>query len=157
LVALLGKDAGGLSASTIGRLKEAWSDERARWSKRDLAAKRYVYFWVDGIHVQARLEDETQCLLVIIGAMPRGQEGACRPDRRGARKRAIVAGASLCAHPAPRHRLDVHRPECLDRLRARFARQPNMPFASALALLLRQQLGPLFAELLHRSKLSANA
>jgi hypothetical protein len=27
LIALLGKDAGGLSASTIGRLKEVWSDE----------------------------------------------------------------------------------------------------------------------------------
>ena len=54
LVALLGKDAGGLSASTIARLKEAWSEEHARWSKRDLSAKRYVYFWVDGIHVQAR-------------------------------------------------------------------------------------------------------
>ena len=25
-----GKDAGGLSASTIGRLKEAWSDEHTR-------------------------------------------------------------------------------------------------------------------------------
>jgi len=47
LIALLGKDAGGLSASTIGRLKEAWSDEHTRWSKRDLSAKRYVYFWVD--------------------------------------------------------------------------------------------------------------
>ena len=55
LVALLGKGAGGLSASTIGRLKEAWSEEHMRWSKRDLSAKRYVYFWVDGIHVQARL------------------------------------------------------------------------------------------------------
>jgi transposase-like protein len=74
LVALLGKDAGGLSASTIGRLKEAWSDEHARWSKRDLSAKRYVYFWVDGIHVQARLEDEAQCLLVIIGATPEGKK-----------------------------------------------------------------------------------
>jgi hypothetical protein len=29
LVALLGKDTGGLSASTISRLKEAWSDEHA--------------------------------------------------------------------------------------------------------------------------------
>jgi hypothetical protein len=57
LPALLGKDAGGLSASTIGRLKEVWSEELTRWSKRDLSAKRYVYFWVDGIHVQARLED----------------------------------------------------------------------------------------------------
>ena len=73
LIALLGKDAGGLSASTIGRLKDAWSDEHARWSKRDLSAKRYVYFWVDGIRVQARLEDAAQCLLVIIGATPRAR------------------------------------------------------------------------------------
>src|SRR6266536_1233577 len=70
LIALLGRDAGGLSASTIGRLKEAWSEEHARWSKRDLSAKRYIYFWVDGIHVQARLEDTAQCLLIIIGATP---------------------------------------------------------------------------------------
>ena len=74
LLALLGKDAGGLSASTIARLKDAWSDEHARWSKRDLSAKRYVYFWVDGIHVQARLEDAAQCLLVIIGATPEGKK-----------------------------------------------------------------------------------
>ena len=74
LLALLGKDAGGLSASTISRLKDAWSDEHARWSKRDLSAKRYVYVWVDGIHVQARLEDDAQCLLVIIGATPEGKK-----------------------------------------------------------------------------------
>jgi putative transposase len=74
LAALLGKNAPGLSASTIGRLKDAWSDEHARWSKRDLSAKRYVYFWVDGIHVQARLEDDAQCLLVIIGATPEGKK-----------------------------------------------------------------------------------
>ena len=40
LIALLGKDAGGLSASTIGRLKDAWWDEHVRWGKRDLSAKR---------------------------------------------------------------------------------------------------------------------
>ena len=74
LAALLGTDAGGLSASSIARLKDAWSDEHARWSKRDLSAKRYVYFWVDGIHVQARLEDDAQCLLVIIGATPEGKK-----------------------------------------------------------------------------------
>ena len=74
LIALLGKGAGGLSASTVGRLKEVWSEEHARWSKRDLSAKRYVYFWVDGIHVQARLEDDAQCLLVIIGATPEGKK-----------------------------------------------------------------------------------
>ena len=44
------------------------------WSKRDLSAKRYVYFWVDGIHVQARLEEAAQCLLVIIGATPEGKK-----------------------------------------------------------------------------------
>jgi len=74
LAALLGKDAGGLSASTIARLKEAWVDEHARWLDRDLSAKRYVYFWVDGIHVQARLENDAQCLLVIIGATPEGKK-----------------------------------------------------------------------------------
>ncbi len=49
-------------------------EEHTRWSKRDLSAKRYVYFWVDGIHVQARLEDDAQCLLVIIGATPEGKK-----------------------------------------------------------------------------------
>ena len=74
LSALLGPNAGGLSASTITRLKEVWADEHARWLKRDLSAKRYVYFWADGIYVQARLEDEAQCLLVIIGATPEGKK-----------------------------------------------------------------------------------
>jgi putative transposase len=67
------KDAGGLSASTIGRPKEVWSEEHTRWSKRDLSAKQYVYFWVDGIHLQARLEDAAQCLF-IIGATPEGKQ-----------------------------------------------------------------------------------
>src|SRR6202048_4888938 len=44
LAALFGTDAPGLSASTIARLKEAWSQEHARWQKRDLSAKRYLYF-----------------------------------------------------------------------------------------------------------------
>jgi putative transposase len=74
LGALLGPDAGGLSASTIARLKEAWVEEHRCWCKRDLSAKRYVYFWADGIYVQARLEDEAQCLLVIIGATPEGKK-----------------------------------------------------------------------------------
>jgi putative transposase len=74
LMALLGKDAPGLSASTIARLKEVWSDEHARWEKRDLSTKSYVYWWVDGIHVQARLEDDAQCLLVIVGATPEGKK-----------------------------------------------------------------------------------
>src|SRR5204862_100447 len=63
LAALLGKDAGGLSASTIARLRDVWADEHTRWQKRDLSVKRYVYFWADGIHVQARLENDAPCLL----------------------------------------------------------------------------------------------
>jgi putative transposase len=39
LIALLGKDAGGQSAWTVARLKDAWSEEHARWSKRHLSAK----------------------------------------------------------------------------------------------------------------------
>jgi putative transposase len=74
LAALVGQDAPGLSASTIARLKEAWADEHARWRKRDLSAKRYVYIWADGIHLQARLEDQAQCILVIIGATPEGKK-----------------------------------------------------------------------------------
>jgi putative transposase len=74
LAALVGKDAPGLSASTIGRLKEAWTEEHLRWRKRALSAKRYVYFWVDGIHLEARLEDQAQCILVIIGATPEGKK-----------------------------------------------------------------------------------
>ena len=74
LAALLGKDAPGLSASTIARLKEVWIDEHARWQRRDLSARRYVYIWADGIHLQARLEDEKQCILVLIGATPEGKK-----------------------------------------------------------------------------------
>ena len=74
LAALVGTDAPGLSASTIARLKEAWSQEHARWQKRDLSAKRYLYFWADGIHLEARLEEQAQCILVIIGATPEGRK-----------------------------------------------------------------------------------
>ena len=74
LAALLGTDAPGLSASTISRLKEVWQDEMERWQRRDLAAKRYVYFWADGIYFGARMEEEKQCILVIIGATDTGRK-----------------------------------------------------------------------------------
>jgi putative transposase len=72
LAALLGKDAPGLSPTAIVRLKEGWIDAYEAWQKRDLSAKRYVYVWADGIYLQARLEDEKQCILVLIGATPDG-------------------------------------------------------------------------------------
>ena len=50
LGALLGDKAKGLSANTISRLKQHWSDEHREWSQRDLSQKRYVYCWADGIY-----------------------------------------------------------------------------------------------------------
>ena len=68
LEALLGPDAPGLSATTIGRLKANWAEDYERWLRRDLSAKRYVYLWADGVYFRPRLEHDKQCLLVIIGA-----------------------------------------------------------------------------------------
>ncbi len=67
LTAIVGPAAAGMSSSTICRLKEDWSIEYDQWRKRDLSKKRYIYFWVDGVYLKARMEDK-QCLLVIIGA-----------------------------------------------------------------------------------------
>jgi putative transposase len=74
LTALLGRDAPGLSASTTRRLKESWTDEHGRWSKRNLSNKQYVYLWVDGVHFGVRLEDASQCMLVVIGATAEGKK-----------------------------------------------------------------------------------
>ena len=43
---------------------------RARALEQARSLGQALQFWVDGIHVQARLEDAAQCLLVIIGATP---------------------------------------------------------------------------------------
>ena len=72
LQSLLGTDAKGLSASTITRLKSVREDEYAEWSKRSLAGKSYVYLWADGIYCNVRLEDDRQCLLVLMGATADG-------------------------------------------------------------------------------------
>jgi putative transposase len=74
LTALLGPAAPGLSAATISRLKEVWKEEHHRWSKRELAGKNFVYIWVDGVHFGVRLEDASQCILVVIGATAEGKK-----------------------------------------------------------------------------------
>jgi len=73
LAALVGKDAPGLSAPTISRLKTVWQQEFQQWQKRRLEGKRYVYFWVDGIYCNVRMDDK-QCLLVIVGATDAGEK-----------------------------------------------------------------------------------
>ena len=68
LKSILGKQVIGLSAQNIVRLKQAWEKEYAEWATRDLSKTEYVYWWVDGIYFNVRLDDDRQCVLVIIGA-----------------------------------------------------------------------------------------
>jgi transposase-like protein len=75
LSVLLGEDAKGLSPNVVSRLKAQWADEWKRWDQRDLADKRWVYWWVDGIHTGAKSEgSDGQCLLVIMGVTPDGKK-----------------------------------------------------------------------------------
>lgn len=74
LGALLGRDAPNLSPSVIGRLKEEWQADYDRWQRRDLSARHYVYIWADGVYLQARMEDNASCMLVLIGATPEGRK-----------------------------------------------------------------------------------
>lgn len=71
---LLGADAPGLSAATIVRLKKVWEVECEEWGRRDLSGKQYVYIWVDGIHFNIRLEEDRQCILVVMGATADGKK-----------------------------------------------------------------------------------
>jgi len=73
LAALLGDQAKGLSANTVSRLKKQWEDEHADWQKRDLSEPRYVYWWVDGVYSNVRMDDRL-CLLVIIGVTEQGRK-----------------------------------------------------------------------------------
>ena len=74
LTALLGKDAPNLSPAVIARLKGEWENEYRRWQTRDLSARRYVYVWADGVYLQARMEPQAECMLVLIGATPEGKK-----------------------------------------------------------------------------------
>jgi transposase-like protein len=74
LAALVGPGCPGLSASTVTRLKSCWEDEFQEWNKRSLEGKQYVYLWADGVHFNIRLEEERQCILVLMGATTDGRK-----------------------------------------------------------------------------------
>ena len=74
LTALMGKDAPNLSPSVVSRLTAEWQAEYTLWQTRDLSARRYVYVWADGIYLQARMESQAECMLVLIGATPEGRK-----------------------------------------------------------------------------------
>jgi len=74
LQSILGHDAPGLSASTITRLKKVWEEEYQDWSRRSLKGKQYVYLWADGVHFNIRLEEDRQCILILMGATRDGNK-----------------------------------------------------------------------------------
>jgi transposase-like protein len=71
LEGFFGTDAG-LSASTITRLVETWSDEYRAFEQRDLSESDFTYVWADGVHFRIRLEEDRLCCLVIIGVRADG-------------------------------------------------------------------------------------
>src|SRR3984893_12379406 len=74
LAALLGKDAPNLSPAVITRLTGEWQAEYDAWQKHDLSPRRYVYVWADWVYLQARMEANAECMLVLIGATPEGRK-----------------------------------------------------------------------------------
>ena len=81
LAAILGKDAPNLSPGVMSRLTGDWQQEYDRWQRRDLSARRYVYIWADGVYIwadgvylQARMEPQAECILVLLGATPEGKK-----------------------------------------------------------------------------------
>ncbi len=74
LGALLGPEAPGLWATSITRLKATWEGEFEAWNKRPLEGKRYAYVWADGVHFNIRLEQDRQCILVLMGATAEGKK-----------------------------------------------------------------------------------
>jgi transposase-like protein len=74
LKALVGPECPGLSATTVTRLKTVWEEEFQEWNKRSLEGKQYVYVWADGVHFNIRLEEDRQCILVLMGATADGKK-----------------------------------------------------------------------------------
>jgi transposase-like protein len=74
LASLLGPQTAGLSASTVVRLKAIWQEEFTAWNKHSLEGKEYVYVWADGVHFNIRLEEDRQCILVLMGATKDGKK-----------------------------------------------------------------------------------
>jgi len=71
---ILGSKPKNLSPNVISRLKARWYDQYLSWQKRDLSKKKYVYFWADGVYLQARMESEKNCILVIVGVDEYGKK-----------------------------------------------------------------------------------
>ena len=74
LAVLVGQEAKGLSASTVSRLKQVWSEEYERWRTARLDKDRWVYVWADGVYSALRAEQTKLCSLVVVGVNERGEK-----------------------------------------------------------------------------------
>ena len=77
LQTIFGESVKSLSPNKVVRFKEKSTAVYETWNKRDLAEKNYVYFGVDGVHVNVRLEVEAdlhRCILVMIGVTSDGRK-----------------------------------------------------------------------------------
>ncbi len=83
LGALLGKEAPNLSPAVLARLRDEWEADHARWQRRDLSARRYVYLWV------AAARSLGPALRLPLGGwrLPAGADGAAGRVHAGADRR----------------------------------------------------------------------
>lgn len=70
---ILGTEAS-VSPSTVVRLKQVWNTEYSHWKEEDLSFKKYIYWWADGVYFNSRMDDNRNCILVIIGATEEGKK-----------------------------------------------------------------------------------
>ena len=77
-----------------------WQADYDAWQKRDLSARRYVYVWVDGAYLQARMEEAAECMLVLIGAKLMVQT-----RQRRCENMATIEGRKSVAQSRPRHQI----------------------------------------------------
>jgi putative transposase len=74
LKVLVGLEAAGLSASTVSRLKQVWTQEYRSWCEEQLDRDRWVYVWVNGVYSDLKGEQVKLCALVVIDVNERGQK-----------------------------------------------------------------------------------
>ena len=94
----------------ISRLTGEWQQEYDHWQRRDLSARAMSTCWADGVYLQARMEPQAECMLVILGATPEGSEAETGKRVAFSFERAVVAafararraGASCWSTSRPR-------------------------------------------------------
>lgn len=96
LCEFFGSDAG-LSASSIARLIETWTEEYWAFATRDLSGDDFVYVWADGVHFRIRLDADRLCALVVIGVRADGSKEllACSDGYRESTDRRAVNPSAI--------------------------------------------------------------